>query len=80
MAASTWPASRQRLICRISRREWKDEEEGVEGEGEGDDGGEGGAAESSIRFSDLAKSKIRVSSASQFTGMESIATIWDNWG
>lgn len=68
------PDSMERLIWQISMRhlyEEEEEEEDCEDREEGD-GGSGDA--SSINRSDLAKSTTRASSASQFTGVESIAS------
>lgn len=74
MAASTSPASSNRLIWRLTSRDWQDEEDvteqGVDG---GDEGEEEEAAKSSIRFSDLAKSSTSASRDSQFTDVDSIA-------
>lgn len=63
------PDSMERLIWQISMRHLYEEEEDRE---EGDGGG--GDDASSINRSDLAKSTTRASSASQFTGVESIAS------
>lgn len=68
MEASISPASNNRLIWRMTILEWYDDEEE---DRDGDDGGDDES--SSIKFSDLAKSMIRASSGSQFTGAVSMA-------
>lgn len=65
------PDSMERLIWQISMRHLYEEEEDRE---EGGGCGCGCGDASSINRSDLAKSTTRASSASQFTGVESIAS------
>ena len=57
----------------IRRDRYEDEEEEEEGD---EEEGEVEGEESSSRCSDLAKSRTRESSASQFTGVDSIRSSW----